>query len=367
MSPDELQKINLTIADRSNVFYWQTDRDLTPQQAGQIWADRHRYFTDEELTDKISNHLKDDSIEEIIAFNEDSQTNLGNVNSVRVAKLKSGKEVVIRAHPKGINNGYFNVEALASSLAKNIGVPSYETVAVHNFEGNEDFAYHITEKLPGTALIKWLEQHPEDEDRLLIEVGRTMANIHQIKVDGFGPFDNEKAKNGILVGFHETFSDSISAGLDFNLSVLTEEGIFTDNQVIAIKNLFDPKNPLLQRESSVLVHNDFADWNLLTDGKEITGVLDWDECVGGDPILDLACWSTFFDPTRLDKMLAGYFEGKEKPDDFDRKFQLLRLRFTISKMTLRIRRFNWEPTEQIKEKIEIGKKHLEASLKYFGI
>ena len=281
--------------------------------------------------------------------------------------MVSGKEIVIRAHPKGVRNGYFHVESEASIRAKHIGVPSYKTLAIHDFEGEDDFAFHIIEKLPGTALVKRLEKHPEDEDRLLAQVGRMMAKVHKIKVNGFGPFDNNKAKSGKLIGIHSSFGDSIRAGLDFNLKVLHDEGIFTEEQVQAIDNLFRISNPLLECSNAVLVHNDFADWNLLTDGKDITGVLDWDECVGGDYILDLACWSSFFDPTRLEKMFVGYFEGREKPKDFEERFQLLRLRFIISKMTLRIRRYNWEHTDKIKEKIEIGKTHLAKSLKYFKI
>lgn len=36
-------------------------------------------------------------------------------------------------------------------------------------------------------------------------------------------------------------------------------------------------NELLNSDVSVIVHNDFADWNLLTDDNTITGIIDWDE------------------------------------------------------------------------------------------
>jgi len=103
MKQEELDQINQKIADRSNVFYWQTDRDITPQQAGQIWADRHRYFTDDELEERI-NHVLGDKVINIDPLDPNAQTNLGNVNSVRVAHLSSGKDIVIRSHPKGIKN-----------------------------------------------------------------------------------------------------------------------------------------------------------------------------------------------------------------------------------------------------------------------
>ena len=360
------KNLKKSIADRSNVFYWQTDRAVSPQEAGEIWADRHRYFDDDELLQKINQELSSKKIASIKPLYLSDQTNLGNVNSVRVATLENGEEIIIRNHPKRVPNGYFFAEALAAKKAKAAGLASFDTLAVHEYTLEDDFAFHVIEKLPGDAVRVWLEKHPEDEDKLVEEMGKTMAQIHKIEVAGFGPFDNQKAKAGKLEGIHATFEKAVIAGLDFNLEVLESEGIFTNEQVIGIKKLFT-KNKLLDTKQAVLVHNDFADWNLLTDGKAITGILDWDECVAGDPVSDIACWSTFFEPARLKFFLKGYWQVATKKKDFEDKFELLRLRYTISKMTLRIRRYSWEPTDSIKKKIEIGRSHLGASLKYFGV
>lgn len=367
MEPLDMDKINAGIADRADVFYWQTDRAIDPEQAGHIWADRHRYFTDGELLDRVNETLGDNSLVEIEPLDLDAQTNLGNVNSVRVGRLASGSEVVIRCHPKGVKNGYFHAEAVAAHRAKQAGLPSYDTLAVHDYEGDDDFAFHVLEKLSGTAIKKWLETNPDDEAKLLPKIGAAMARLHLIKVDGFGAFNNERAKSGGLVGLHPTFGEALRAGLPFNLDVLTKENILTVNQAQATTALFGNENPLLDVPQAVLVHNDFADWNLLTDGKKVTGILDWDECVGGDPISDIACWSTFFNPARLSGFLDGYWQVAEKPADFDNKFELLRLRYVLSKMTLRIRRYSWEPTEFMREKIEVGKVHLAQSMEYLAL
>lgn len=124
-------------------------------------------------------------------------------------------------------------------------------------------------------------------------------------------------------------------------------------------------NDLLNLDNSVLIHNDFADWNLLTDGNTITGVIDWDECVAGNPIEEIACWSTFFEPTRIKPFLKGYFSVIPKYDNFDEIFQLMRLRYTISKMALRIKRYTYEQTPFLKSMIEKGEKHLEELIEIF--
>jgi Ser/Thr protein kinase RdoA (MazF antagonist) len=363
----DMEKINAGIADRTDVFYWQTDRAVDPAEAGHIWADRHRYFTDNEVVERVNTSLGSDKLTSIEPLDIDAQTNLGNVNSVRVGTFASGKEVIIRCHPKSVRNGYFHAEATASHLAKEAGLPSYDTVVVHDYEDGDDFAFHVLEKLPGTAIKKWLEAHPNDEAALLPKIGKMMAQLHQVKVDGFGPFDNERAQNGELIGLHKTFGEAVRAGLPFNLDVLQKEGVLSDGQVAAVTKLFGDNNPLLYVKRGVLVHNDFADWNLLTDGKDVTGILDWDECVAGDAVGDIACWSTFFDPERLEGFLEGYWQVAEKPADFQDRFELLRLRYVLSKMTLRLRRYTWEQTDFMREKIKTGKVHLAQSMEYFKI
>jgi len=363
----DLDRINSAIADRSNVFYWQTDRKVTPEEAGDIWADRHRYFTDNELLERINRTLGDDKLASLEPLDLDAQTNLGNVNSVRVGTLVSGSEIIIRSHPKGVLNGYFHAESAAAQKAKEAGLPSYSTFAVHDYSGDEDFSFQVIEKLHGTALKKWLDDNPQDENALVKKVGAMMARVHTIKVDGFGPFYNDEARDGTLIGRHATLGESVRAGLDFNLKVLVDKKILKLELVAPIKQLFEDTNPVLDNAESVLVHNDFADWNLLTDGEDVTGILDWDECVASDPITDLACWSTFFDPERMESFLSGYWTVARKPENFVEKFELLRLRYVLSKMTLRTRRYTWSPTEDVREKIEAGKIHLAESLKHFEL
>lgn len=367
MSELDIEKINIGIADRTNVFYWQTDRNITPVEAGIIWADRHRYFTDSEIVERVNDVLSEDKLTRVEPLNLNAQTNLGNVNSVRVGTLMSGKEVVIRCHPKRILNGYFHSEAAAAQRAKQEGLPSYDTIAIHDYDEGEDFAFQIAEKLSGTAIKKWLDDHPDDESKLLPQIGRMMARLHQIEVDGFGPFDNNLAKSGKLIGIHHTFGEAVRAGLSFNLGVLQNEGILSDNQVTGVTKLFGDDNSLLSANRAVIVHNDFADWNLLTDGNDVTGILDWDECVASDPVSDIACWSTFFEPERLEGFLKGYWQVAVEPVDFQEKFELMRLRYVLSKMTLRLRRYTWEQSDFMREKIETGKVHLAESMQHFGL
>ena len=353
-----LDDINQRICDRSDCFYWQTDRKISAEEAALIWKDRHSAISNEELFTKINSELVADKLKYIEPFDINAQTSFGNVNSIRIGVLESGEKVIIRCHPKGLRNGYFYSESLASKIALDYGIPAYKTYTIHDLNGEDDISYQVIEKLPGDTIQFYLRKHPEKEEHLVYEMGRTMARLHKIKVKGFGPFSNNDAKNGHLVGTFKTLHDSINAGLNENLERLVKYNILTKEVSEKIKALFE-NNPLLDSNESVLVHNDFADWNLLTDGNTISGVTDWDECVGGHPIQEIACWSTFFDPERIHTFLDGYYSETKKPENFEEMFQLFRLRYTISKMALRIKRYTYEQTPFLKNMIERGEKHLE--------
>ena len=362
----DLKDINNRISDRSDCFYWQTDRKISVEEAAMIWKDRHSAITNEELLNKINNELVDDKLSYIEPLDLNAQTSLGNVNSIRVGVLESGKKVIIRCHPKGVKNGYFYSESLASSIALENGIPAYKTYLIHDLESENDISFQVIEKLSGDTVQFYLRQHPENEDKLVFEMGKTMANLHKIRVNGFGPFDNNEAKKGNLIGTFESLAESINAGLDENLERLVKYDIISEDIAGKMKKLF-VNNELLKYDTSVLVHNDFADWNLLTDGNTITGVIDWDECVGGHPIQEIACWSTFFDPERINSFLDGYFSVVPKYENFEELFQLFRLRYTISKMALRVKRYNYEQTPFLKSMIEKGERHLEELSKIFHL
>ncbi len=366
MSIMNLTEINGRISDRSNCFYWQTDRNISAEEAALIWKDRHSAITNEELFSKINLELTDDKLKSIEPFDEKAQTSLGNVNSIRVGVLESGKKVIIRCHPKGVINGYFYSESLASQIALDNGVPAYKTYLIHDLNGVDDISYQVIEKLPGDTVQFFLRNHPQKEEELVREMGKTMSKLHSIRVQGFGPFNNDEAKRGHLIGRFDSLHDSINAGLKENLDRLVEYDILSKKVATKMKALFE-NNPLLDSGEAVLVHNDFADWNLLTDGNNISGVIDWDECVGGHPIQEIACWSTFFDPERIVPFLEGYYSDTIKPENFDELFQLFRLRYTISKMALRLKRYKYEQNAFLKSMIEKGEKHLKDLIEIFDL
>ena len=133
-----------------------------------------------------------------------------------------------------------------------------------------------------------------------------------------------------------------------------------------MRTLFETTS-LFDNTTATLVHNDFVYWNVITNCNAITGILDWDECVGGCLEEEIACWSTFFTPQRLENFLNGYFSVVDKPDNFEDKLNIFKLRYVISKMALRVKRLAYDSSDFLKTLIENGKTHLNSLIKIFEL
>lgn len=353
----------IDLTNRQNCFYWQTDRDLSPENFEKIFLNRHQ-ISDAELIAILKRDISLFPTNSLKLIPADENVVKGNVNIVRKVIINE-KEYVVRMHPKGVKNGYFYVEKTALEIAQQHNLPVPEILEVHEAENEEDMDFVLMTSAPGVTMDVFLSKDKENEADLLQAAGIMMAKLHQITVEGFGCFDNEIAKNeNKLTGFHKTNKEFIQTALDENLQRLIRLSVSTEADVKRMKNVME-KYSFEPLEGPVMVHNDFADWNLLTDGKAITGVLDWDECCGGDAVADLACWSMFFNLGRYDHFLTGYTSVHLLPQDYEKRFHYYRLRYAISKMALRAKRFLVDKSDFMRDKIEIGKKALIEELAWF--
>jgi len=120
-------------------------------------------------------------------------------------------------------------------------------------------------------------------------------------------------------------------------------------------------------DSPVLIHNDIADWNTLSDGKQVTGIIDWDECFSGDPVMDFSAYSLFFGEPRMTWFKEGYSETNTLPEQFEDKFQLFKLRYLVSKLKLRVTMATVHDSEGLQRNIRRGFEALKEVFSYFGV
>lgn len=359
----------LDLSDRTNMFYWQTNRHISAQQDKDIFLTRHQHINYALVKRAIETGLKkagftgrNTQIKEIKPV-----VPRGLINNVVPVVLESGLEVIIRMHPQGIKNGYFWVEKVATTLVKTQGVPTYTTLIVDDSQDKIPFDYMIMSKEKGRPLQDLWPLNKNLERKLITQTGRLAALIHQVKPEGFGFFINETArKDNKLIGQYKHFREHIYAAFDEDLHFFQDYKVISLDQRNAIEKIFHKHAPLFECKEASLIHNDIADWNQLTNGKEITGMMDWDECFGGDPLMELAAYSLFFGEPRLTWFKEGY-NSVGKLEDNEDKFQLFKLRYLISKMHLRKKRSLVDNSSQLKRNLERGFTALTEVFKHFKL
>lgn len=364
-------KVLYDLSDRTNMFYWQTNRKISPQDMKKIFLDRRNTVSEKDTKAAIEYGMmqagKSKKCAKVVKMGKPIPN--GSVNNVLKATLADNTEVMVRMHPYFVQNGYFWVEKIATIEAKRMGVPTYETYFIDDSKDKFDFDYMIMEALPGKTLQDFWPLEPRLDHILMRETGKYTAMIHQVKPRGFGFFKNQIVREEErLQGQYATFRDHFYAGLEEDFMFLVDQKVINNTQRRATEKIFETRKELLDIQNPSLIHNDIADWNQLSDGEHITGMIDWDECFSGDPVMDFAQWSLFFDDKRQKYFIEGYKEISPLPDGYFDKEHVFRLRYLISKLHLRKKRaMVLTDSTFMNQMISRGMSVMKEEFKYFGI
>lgn len=131
------------------------------------------------------------------------------------------------------------------AMEKGLPVPLVYSVIV-----SESYAAMLMDWMPGVTVLQKLWEQPAIANQLGLEFGKMHATIHQILVPD-------------------------------SLDIITPNWLTPSDKE---KQLVEHLPP----SKSCLIHLDFHPLNVLTDGKKITGVIDWTNAAIGDPRFDYA-------------------------------------------------------------------------------
>jgi fructosamine-3-kinase len=86
-----------------------------------------------------------------------------------------------------------------------------------------------------------------------------------------------------------------------------------------------------------LLHGDLGGHNIFARGAEVAAIIDWEDCLSGDPVYDVAFWGTFHRDEHLIPFLEGYLNGAPAGGDFMQRYWLYYLRISLAKTVHRHR------------------------------
>lgn len=239
---------------------------------------------------------------------------------------EDGQDVILRI----ARNDYPRFEeerwALGEAAKAGVSVPDVLLTDTVPIDGQE-LGLCVQKKLQGIPLGDREELTEAEKKDLIAKAGEQLAKIHSVETTGFGDLD----RHGM--GRYTTWDGYISSILSQAepLMIAAREGGYSEDSVKKALEIIERDRPLFRDVPSHLLHGDFGPKHILTENDEITGVIDFENCKGGDPIYDFANWDFWYgESIPLDWLKEGY-SNKEVIDDpnFTRKLDLYKLHFGL--------------------------------------
>jgi aminoglycoside phosphotransferase (APT) family kinase protein len=220
--------------------------------------------------------------------------------NVVVAVSTAQGEYVLRQPDKLREAGYMNslrVEYQVTERLAEMAVPVPEPVLYCENESILGDPFFLMTALEGTEIPLGSDpperfQQPAGREALAHSLIDTLAEIHTVEV---APFD--------VICDHQTAADQVARTAD-RLAEITREVDEQFPTLEAVGEWLRANAPDPEESPAALVHGDYRPGNVLFAGEEtprITGVLDWETAMPGDPLTELAYlllrWRDEGDPT----------------------------------------------------------------------
>lgn len=199
--------------------------------------------------------------------------------------LKAGDEASLTA------------EAWACGRARTAGVPAPHVRALELDGSVLPRPFILMSCLPGAA--------SDDRDQVLAEAGRKLKVLHSLTVDGFGFMQKSRESAITPRGPYGSWAEFTSEPVRCLDELVTNHVI---DRVLAERlhaGLEEHRDAMAYEGPSMLLHGDLHPRHVFTRAGVLTGIIDWGDVCGGDPLFDLGRFSRA-DPGSLAVLLDGY-------------------------------------------------------------
>jgi aminoglycoside phosphotransferase (APT) family kinase protein len=314
---------------RRDIHYWKCDRPAAFHGTAQGDARRPSRETESLVRELLTRHFG--------VPPADLRDGGGQGNHQTFVATIAAHDVFVRIEDGPEQDDYIAVESFVMDRVRALGVPTPRVHATDATRRIAPFAWQVLDRIPEPDLNHHFKAGTLATREVASQIGRLIAMWQGVAVEGFGPFDvAHLTATGTLHGLHATYPSYYLTRLDAHLAFLVDRRFLTQTQAEAMGIAIDDHRALLDLATPCLVHKDTALWNLLGTANEVTAVIDWDDCVGGDPMDDLALLGCFHDGAFMRAAFAGYASVRALPADHAPRFWLHLLRNMIFKAVIRV-------------------------------
>ena len=222
-------------------------------------------------------------------------------------------------------------EAGADRLAPKVHLVRFQS-------GGAPFDLAIVELARGTPLRDLGDALLDENPDVVRAMGAALRRTHAVEGSGGGLIDVMDDETMQPRGVHQDFPAYIDVCLREHIAACVQAEFVDGGLAGKIERLFHRMQPALSGRPARLLHGDPAIHNICWDphSKNVTALIDWEDALVGDPLFDVAMWSTFHPPRRMPSFLSGY--GLSNPTREERQLiALYFLRIALSKAVHRLR------------------------------
>lgn len=313
---------------RHGIYYWKCDRASAFHGTAQGVA-RERPELDAQVRELVERYIG----RPLSGLRDGG----GQGNHLTFVARVGEREFFVRLEDGPEQDDYIAVESWVMNQVRTYGVPTPQVHASDASRREFQFAWQILDRVGQPDLNRHFKAGTLDQRGIARQLGQFIARWQMVPVEGFGPFRVDLAINGgRLGGWHATYPDYHFTRLDEHLRFLYDRAFLDGAQVARIERTFAEHRALLDLPGGCLVHKDLALWNVLGSEREISAIIDWDDCIAGDPMDDLSLLACFHDGAFLRAAFEGFESVRTLPHEHVRRFWVHLLRNMLFKAVIRV-------------------------------
>lgn len=242
--------------------------------------------------------------------------------STCVYRITSGHESwYLRVLPE--EGASFVPEAMVHERLRQMQVKVPEVIYVEQYNDLLQRSIMVTTEIPGRPIGRSQELGGEVLVEIVREVGRDLARINSLVVEGFGWVKRDVSTTEALQGEWPTYRDFVDEYWEADLAYLASEVLLAD-EIVQLERVRATYDSWLDVEQGCLVHGDFDTTHIYQEHGRYTGIIDFGEIRGADRWYDLAQFYIRDDreqiPWSLEAALvSGYGEVVALPADYEQR------------------------------------------------
>ncbi len=224
-------------------------------------------------------------------------------------------ELVVRFQLRDTERPRFRGEKAACDNLTGTGLPVPKAVILDESRSIVPYDFLITTRLPGEPVIDcWPRLTPDERKQTSFEAGLFQAQMHQITLDTFGDMHDHRG------GKFGTWAAYLADYFERHVQMATDRAILDEATIFRLRRVFSRQRTMFESvRCPSMLHSDYHWENILQEDGRVTGIVDFEWALAGDPSFDCRTDENLegMCPGSVEPLYAGYRSVRRLPPDHE--------------------------------------------------